>query len=175
MCGADYVKVGLHGSKTYDDALAMMRSVVESVRLVSPDILVVASGYADYRRFGGVSCKDVVYAARDSHADVVMLDTAIKDGRSLFDNMSGGEVREFVELGHAAGLRVALAGSITEKDIGALTLIGPDIVGVRGAVCDANNRNAGVTLERVRAFMDFVRESASGKGSAAMQPAAVLS
>jgi len=175
MCGADYVKAGLHGSKDYDDALAMMQSVVQSVRLVSPDILVVASGYADYRRFGGVSCEEVVNAARDSQCDVVMLDTAIKDGSSLFDNMSEGEVRDFVEQGHEAGLKVALAGSITEKDIEALAGIGPDIVGVRGAVCDANNRKAGVSLERVRSFMNYVRESTAATGPTAMQSVAGLS
>ena len=150
-----------------------LQSVVESVRLVSPDILVVASGYADYRRFGGVSYSDLVRAACDSQCDVVMLDTAIKDGKTLLDNMSAGEVREFVEMGHEVNLLVALAGGITEQDFDVLAKIGPDIVGVRGAVCDANNRNAGVTLERVKAFMEYARNCATGHGPARLQPAAM--
>lgn len=155
LCGVNYVKAGLHGSKTYADALEMMQYIQRAVRLVSDDILVVASGYADYRRFGGVSCEDVVAAARDSNCDVVMLDTAIKDGQTLLDNMTMDEIREFVDSGHKAGLLVALAGSITEADVGLLASIGPDIVGVRGAVCDSNDRTLGITLERVKSFMGF--------------------
>lgn len=155
MCGVDYVKAGLHGSKTYEDALEMMVHIERAVRLVSDDILVVASGYADYRRFDGVSCQDVVSAARDSKCNVVMLDTAIKDGKTLLDNMGLDEIQEFVDSGHDAGMLVALAGSVTERDIETLADIGPDIVGVRGAVCDSNDRTRGITLERVVAFMDF--------------------
>ena len=157
-CGVDYVKAGLHGSRSYQDALDMMNAIVRAVRMVSNDILVVASGYADFRRFDGVSPQDVVAAARDSESDLVMLDTAMKDGKTLLDNMSVEEIREFVAAGHAAGLLVALAGSIKESDIEVLADIGADIVGVRGAVCDSNDRTRGITLERVTAFMDFARE-----------------
>ena len=136
----------------------MMDAIVKAVCMVSNDILVVASGYADFRRFDGVSFLDVVAAARDSESDVVMLDTAMKDGKTLLDNMSAEEIRAFVDAGHAAGLLVALAGSITEHDIEALADIGADIVGVRGAVCDSNDRTRGITLERVTAFMDFAHE-----------------
>ena len=120
LCGVDYVKAGLHGSKSYQDALDMMNTIVRAVRSVNDSILVVASGYADFRRFGGVSYQDVVAAASDSQSDVVMLDTAIKDGKTLLDNMSFDEIQEFVDTGHEAGLLVALAGSIKEADIEAL-------------------------------------------------------
>lgn len=160
LCGVDYVKAGLHDSKCYQDALDMMNTIVKAVRLVSDRILVVASGYADFRRFGGVSYQDVVAAARDSNSNVVMLDTAIKDGMTLLDNMNFDEIQEFVDTAHEAGLLVALAGSIKEADIEALAHIGPDIVGVRGAVCDSGNRKQGITLERVTAFMNYAREIA---------------
>ena len=155
LCGVNYVKAGLYGARTYDDALVMMQHIQRAVRLVNQDILVVASGYADYRRFDGVSSDEVIAAARDSNCDVVMLDTAIKDGQTLFDNLTTGEIRNFVDSGHLAGLHVALAGSVTEADIEVLASIGPDIIGVRGAVCDSNDRTRSITVERVKAFMDF--------------------
>ena len=161
-CGVNYVKAGLHGSRTYEDALEMMQHIHRAVRLVGDDILVVASGYADYRRFGGVSYEDVVAAARDSNCDVVMLDTAIKDGKTLLDAMTMDEIQDFIESGHEAGLLVALAGSVTQADIGSLAELGPDIIGVRGAVCDSNDRTRGITLERVQSFMEFSRQFTTG-------------
>lgn len=172
-CGVNYVKAGLYGSKTYEDALEMMQNIQRAVRLVSEDILVVASGYADYRRFGGVSSDEVVAAARDSKCDVVMLDTAIKDGQTLIDNMPLDAIRKFVNSGHDAGLHVALAGSITEADIEDLTSIGPDIIGVRGAVCDKNDRTSGITLERVKRFMKFCGNFASESNELRTRLAAV--
>ena len=172
-CGVNYVKAGLHGSKNYDDALEMMQHIRQAVRMVSDDILVVASGYADYRRFGGVSFSDVVAATRDSHSDVVMLDTAIKDGQTLLDAMTLDEIKEFVESGHEAGLLVALAGSVTEKDIEPLAKFGPDIIGVRGAVCDSNDRTRGITLERVQSFMEFSRQFDTDDDKAGVRLASV--
>jgi hypothetical protein len=157
MTGANYVKAGLYGSTNYEEALSMMNSIVKSVRMAGDDILVVGSGYADFRRFGGVSYQDVIRACAEAKADLVMLDTAIKDGQTLTDAMTMEEIKEFVDLGHAAGLKVALAGGVTAKDIPALAELGAEIVGVRGAVCNANDRNSGITLEATTAFMDYVR------------------
>lgn len=166
MAGANYIKAGLHGSTSYREALEMMESITRSVRMAGDEIQVVGSGYADFRRFGGVHYRELVDATRDAGADVVMLDTAIKDGRTLTDNMSLDEIAEFIELGHEAGLLVALAGGVVERDVPELARLGVDIVGVRGAVCAANDRTGGITLERVRAFMEYVgslTESASGE------------
>lgn len=168
MTGANYIKAGLHGATDYDDAFAMMDSIVRSVRMVGDELLVVASGYADFRRFGGVHYADIVRAARDAGANVAMLDTAIKDGRTLTDNMTLDEIREFIRLGHEAGLMVALAGGVVAADVPALAEAGADIIGVRGAVCDANNRNSGITLERTRAFMERIRELTDARSDTAV-------
>src|SRR3989442_16033459 len=69
-----------------------------------------------------------------------MVDTAIKKGGTLFDALSLEEIREFVNEGHEAGLRVALAGSLKSEHACLLLDLKPDIIGVRGAVCEGQHR-----------------------------------
>lgn len=157
--GADYLKAGLYGAKNYDDAFAMMEGVVRAIKMVNVNALKVACGYADYQRFGGVSPMDAVKASKDAGADAVMLDTAIKDGKTLFDSMSVAELTEFVDAAKQAGLLTALAGSIDTQHMEDVFKIDPDIVGVRGAVCDNANRTKGVVKERVEAFVASVRRN----------------
>jgi uncharacterized protein (UPF0264 family) len=157
--GADYLKAGLYGAQNYDDALAMMTGVVRAIRMVDDNILKVACGYADYRRFGGVSPTDTIRAAKAAGADVVMLDTAVKDGKTLFDALSVEELKAFVGAAHEAGMLTALAGSIGTAHMEDLFEIDPDIVGVRGAVCDGSLRTCSITREGVEAFMASVRKN----------------
>jgi len=166
LCGTDYLKAGLHGSKTYEDALAIMNAVVRAVRMVRSDILVVASGYADFRRFGGVGYRDVVRAARDSGCNAVMVDTAIKDGKDLFDALTPEEIAEFIKLGQEAGLLVAVAGSVKLRHLPELAQMRPDIVGVRGAACDDGDRTKGITREKVHELMATVRKLNATGGTA---------
>ncbi len=152
-CGLDYVKAGLYGITNCEEALALTQAVVKGVRTVNTTTKVVASGYADFRRFGGVPYQDLVAGARDGGADVVMLDTAIKDGQGLFDAMPLEEIREFTNLGRAAGMIVALAGSIQEEHLEILCEIKPDIIGVRGALCGNSDRSGRIEPQRAQEFM----------------------
>ena len=156
--GLDYIKAGLYGATNYDEALAMMTSIVKSIRMVSDDAIAVASGYADYKRFGGVACDELVAAAKDSGSDVVMVDTAIKDGKTLFDALSVDEIKAFVDSGHEAGMKVALAGSIGVDDIDTICEIQPDIIGVRGAVCVDKNRKNPITAEGIQTLKKRLAE-----------------
>lgn len=143
VSGATYIKVGLYGCATPEQAVDVMRGVVRAVKDHSPDALVVASGYADAHRIGCVNPLALPDIAARAGADAAMLDTAIKDGTRLFDHVPPHACEEFVRRAHDAGLFAALAGSVQEGDLGELTRIGTDIVGVRGAVCDGGDRNAG--------------------------------
>jgi uncharacterized protein (UPF0264 family) len=159
--GAGYIKAGLHGAKTYEEAVDMMSAIRMAVRMVSQTATVVAAGYADWRRFGGLSPDDLVRAAKDSQCDLVMVDTAIKDGKTLFDNMSIDEITDFVRKGQAAGMRVALAGSIKAHHTEVLFEIGPDVVGVRGAVCEnSNDRHTRISPKKTKEFVElFARKT----------------
>ena len=152
-CGANYIKAGLYGIKNYNEAFYLMTGIVNSVRMVNAGISVVAAGYADYKRFSGISPEILTKAARDSGADIVMIDTAIKDGKNLFDSMNSDELKYFIDLAHDSGLQVALAGSIKMTHLELLSELDPDIIGVRGAICENEDRTTKLSENKISEFM----------------------
>lgn len=143
VSGSNYVKVGLYGPKNYDEAKEVMSAVVKSVKEYDEKVTVVACGYADSYNISSVASKDIPRVAKDSGCDLAMLDTYNKDGRTLTDYLSKEELSEFVEKSHAEGLKVALAGSVTQEHVDLLKQINCDIMGVRGCVCSGGDRNKG--------------------------------
>jgi len=143
VSGADYIKVGLYGTKNYDEALEVMKNVVKTVNEYSADIIVVASGYADAHRIGALDPMEIPKVAADSGADLAMLDTAVKDGKTLFDFMSEEKIARFNEEIHNYGLKSALAGSVKKEQLHTLYSLGCDVVGIRGAACVGGDRNSG--------------------------------
>jgi uncharacterized protein (UPF0264 family) len=142
VSGADYVKAGLLGVKTQEEALEMLHAIVRAVKEYDDKKKVVASGYSDYIRSGSIPPMLLPAAAAKAGADVVMVDTAVKDGRPTFDFMSEKDLEDFIALGHSNGLQVALAGSIGFAHLQTLRRLDPDIMGVRGIVCGGNRRSA---------------------------------
>ncbi len=156
--GVDYVKVGLYGVKTKDEAVHLMQSVSKAVKDYNPSVKVVATGYADAERTGSVNPLFVPEIARDAQADVAMIDTAIKDGKNLFAYLTTDQLKRFVNAAHAYGLKVALAGSLRKEDLAAVYALGADIMGLRGAACTSGDRvNGRITRENVQALVDAAR------------------
>jgi len=135
VSGADYIKVGLLGVKTAGQADEMLAGIVKAVKDFDPNKKVVAAGYSDYARAGCISPMLLPPSAAKAGADLVMVDTAIKDGKPTFDFMSEEELLNFISLGHSFSLEVALAGSIGFSHLELLRRLNPDIIGVRGIVC----------------------------------------
>ena len=146
--GADYIKAGLLGVKTQDQAEEMLNAIVRAAKDYDPNKKVVASGYSDCLRAGSISPMLLPAAAAKAGADVVMVDTAMKDGKPTFDFMSEQDLSDFIELGHSNGLEVALAGSIGFSHLEILRRLQPDIIGVRAIVCGGDRRD-GVQKELV--------------------------
>jgi uncharacterized protein (UPF0264 family) len=142
ISGAEYVKAGLLGVKTQDQAEEMMAGIVRAVKDFDSKRKVVASGYSDFSRAGCIQPRLLPSAAARAGADVVMVDTAVKDGRPTFDFMSEEDLSEFIDLGHSEGLEVAIAGSIGFPHLELLCRLQPDIIGVRGIVCGGDRKSA---------------------------------
>jgi uncharacterized protein (UPF0264 family) len=157
QAGARYIKAGLHGTRDYGQALEVMSAVTRTCREADAALLPVAAGYADYRRFGGLDPLTIVRVARDSGAALVMLDTAVKDGASLFDALSEAEIAGFLVAARAAGLATALAGSLRAGHLGALGRLGVDVVGIRGAVCCQGDRLTRIDAGLVKDFVARAR------------------
>lgn len=163
--GARYVKAGLYDIADEQQAIEVMNAVGRACRDEAEDTIVVAAGYADWRCFGGLDPLTIIAAARAAGADAVMIDTALKDGKTLFDNMNIAEIAEFVKRGHECGLKVALAGGIGRSHLPQLVEIGPDIIGVRGAVCADADRTTVIREELVRSFITEVRCQVDAKST----------
>ena len=82
--GAGYVKVGLWGTSTEDEAVAVLSAVRDAV---DGGVAVIAAAYADAERVPGGPLPPgaVVAAARRASVGGCLVDTALKDGRGLFE------------------------------------------------------------------------------------------
>ncbi len=153
--GADYVKVGLMFDGD-EKALEFIQAVTRAVKWKFPEKTVVIATYADYGRVDSISPFDMAPIAAKAGADVAMIDTAIKDGKSLFDHLNEAELTEFTSKNRALGLRTALAGSLKFDDLPVLKRINPEIIGVRGMVCGGDRSNA-IREELVQKAIAMVR------------------
>jgi hypothetical protein len=155
--GVNYIKAGLYGRMTEDEAIELLKSIRRAIDMTNDSIALVAAGYADYRRFGGLPPRDVVRAAASSGGTVVMLDTADKRAGTLFDMMSRDELQSFVAAARAAKLEVALAGSIGIEHLDDLRRLAPDIIGARGALCMRRDRMSWIEPSIAREFVTAAR------------------
>ncbi|MFB3888237.1 MAG: (5-formylfuran-3-yl)methyl phosphate synthase [Candidatus Bathyarchaeia archaeon] len=156
--GVNYVKVGFGRLKTEAHAVNLMRSIVRAVKDQDSSINVVATGYADADRVGSVHPSLISRIGVAAECDFAMLDTAVKDGKTLIDFMNAEELGHFVNTCHSHGLKAALAGSLQKEHLSVLCNLGADVIGVRGAACTGGDRVHGrITREKVRQLARAVR------------------
>jgi uncharacterized protein (UPF0264 family) len=158
--GVNYVKAGLYGSKTLEEAVYLMRNVTKAAKEYNPSIKVVVSGYADAARVSTVDPLLVPKIAREAQADIAMLDTAIKDGKNLFTFLTKPQLQRFVDAAHSYGLKAALAGSLQKEDLAEVYALGADVAGLRGAACNLSDRvNGQITREKVHELVEIVKHA----------------
>ena len=154
----NYAKVGLRELKTMEDAVNLLRHVVRAVRDCDSSIKVVATGYADAIRVGSVNPLLIPRIASEAECDIAMLDTAVKDGKNLFQFLTEDQLKNFVDESHSYGLQAALAGSLKKEDLPFLQSIGADVVGLRSAVCTGGDRVYGrITRESVVELVQVIK------------------
>lgn len=146
--GANYIKAGLYGTGSESEAKNLLKKVKQAV--AGYPVSVVGAGYADFKRAGTLDPACLPGIAATAGVEGILLDTAVKDGRSLFDFIDGERLREIAERAHAEGLFFAAAGALGEKDLPSAHAAGVDIVGVRTAVCLDNRRSGPLSPDRIR-------------------------
>jgi len=134
----NYFKIGL-AMPSRGLAEFVSREISKVLKLFNTTKLVLV-GYADYSRIESIEPLEIINIAKNVRADVVMIDTYIKDGKSTFNFLSKNYLQEFVKEAHRKGLLTALAGSLKKQHISNAIKLGFDIIGVRGAVCKGNRR-----------------------------------
>lgn len=156
--GAKYVKVSLHSLVTSAECVEVIRAVVHTCKEYDPETIVVAVDYADYLRLKGLPLDTLIEIASESGADMVMLDTFIKNSENLFDVINQQELRKFVHTAHQNDLKVILAGSIQENHLNLLAAMDVDVVGVRGAVCESHDRSMMIDREKAKRFISIANQ-----------------
>jgi uncharacterized protein (UPF0264 family) len=156
--GVNYIKAGLSEIKNKKDAVYLMRSVVRAVRECDPAIKVATVGYADAERVGSIDPLLLPDIACEAKTDFAMIDTAIKDGNSLFTFLTTDKLKRFISESRDRGLKIALAGALKKEDLPTVYALGADIVGLRSVACTGGNRIKGrITKRNVEELVEIVR------------------
>jgi uncharacterized protein (UPF0264 family) len=126
---------------------------------------VVTVGYADWQCARAPSVDDVFAYATQHPGGVLLVDTHCKDatpylGRrpTLLDWLPREDVAALCARCRAAGVHIALAGSLGTAEIAELAPLRPDWFAVRGSVCDGG-RSSSVDVARVRALVAIIRQT----------------
>ncbi len=86
--------------------------------------------------------------AHKAHVDVAMLDTAIKDGKNLFDFLNDKQLKKFVDSSHLLWFGSCLGWFVEKTGFTYVYGLGADIAGVRGAACTNSDRVTGEITEK---------------------------
>ena len=132
--------------------------------LSRPGLPAVAVAYADHISADAPTSAEVAEFAITHRAAAFLIDTWAKDGSTLLDHIAVAELRRLCDRLRSAGVRVALAGSLGEDEIGKLRHLNPDWFAVRGAACDGG-RGGVIDASRVRRLGEC-----AGQSSELIQP-----
>ncbi|MFW6061001.1 MAG: (5-formylfuran-3-yl)methyl phosphate synthase [Phycisphaeraceae bacterium] len=127
----------------------------------------IAVAYADHARAAAPPIDDVLDWAIAQRVGGFLLDTAVKDGRTLLDWCSGAALQHWIDTAHRHHLLVALAGSLTRSTLPSLLPLDADVIAVRSAACARRDRCATVQPHLVRQL-----KQALAAHSAAAMPSA---
>lgn len=93
---------------------------------------------------------ELVDAVAEAGFDGVMVDTALKQGRSLCDVAASAWLADFVARARGRALLCGLAGSVRIAHIDGLAALAPDYLGFRGALCVGAERGSELDRESVQ-------------------------
>ncbi|HMK90889.1 MAG TPA: (5-formylfuran-3-yl)methyl phosphate synthase [Methylocystis sp.] len=150
--GVDYVKFALPMTPDAREVIDGVAPLATQVKLVP---VLFADLDPDFELIAPI-------AAADFHG--VMLDTAHKGRARLLDCMGLGALARFVADCRARRLSAGLAGSLEAPDVPRLLVLDPDVLGFRGALCEAGERCNEIVPTNVSLIRDLVgRPLAAGE------------
>ena len=149
LCGVRFVKVGLLGARTPEQAISLLEALSRALRMANREVGLVACAYADAALVGSLDPLHLPEAAAP-YVEGCLIDTAVKDGRTLFQCLPDSTVARFIQRCHDRGVFSALAGSLHQPDLARARALGADVVGVRTAACAGGRRSGPLSLEALR-------------------------
>ena len=155
-----FVKWGLAGCRGDSWTKRLTRELAEPA---NPQTVVVA--YADWQCAQAPALPEVVAFACQKPGNVLLIDTHCKEPGTLkmdrrptlLDWVARNEIYALCAECRAAGVRVALAGSLgTWRNRGIARGAAPDWFAVRGAVCEDHDRQGTIAAAKVRRLVDYL-------------------
>jgi uncharacterized protein (UPF0264 family) len=140
--GVDYVKVGV------TPGVAARRCLVELASLPAAVVPVLLCDE-------GIDVNLVRFAAELGFAAIVF-DTAMKDGRSIFDHVDEDTLRACLRVAGGSGGMAGLAGSLGRAQLAMIRELAPDIAGFRTALCEGG-RGGRIDPGRVEWWVDALK------------------
>ncbi len=146
--GIDYAKVGLaHAPHDWPHQLTQYQAAIAPTPLIPV-------AYADAAPVAAPPPHAVLQWAHQHHAPALLIDTAIKTHHNLLDWLNTQDLARLIRQAHDTGLMIALAGSLTGHALYRVAQLGPDIIAVRTAACENQDRLQSVTQARVRTLVN---------------------
>ncbi|MCS6850115.1 MAG: (5-formylfuran-3-yl)methyl phosphate synthase, partial [Gemmataceae bacterium] len=143
--GVCFAKLGLAGCST--SWRAALRRHRQRLKAWCCELVPVA--YADWQRAQAPPLQQIADFAREENAPAWLIDTWCKDGSTLLDWL---DVATLAELRDRATVPLALAGSLTWREMRRLLPVRPTWFAVRTAVCRGGDRQGPIDADRVRAL-----------------------
>jgi uncharacterized protein (UPF0264 family) len=143
-----YLKLGFAGVESPESVRQLLATAVARARRHQVPVTIIAVAYADAERAAALPPEVILGSAVAAGAGGVLIDTHLKEGTRLLDWMTPEGLAAWVSLAHASGLLAGVAGALGREDVGAVAVAEPDLIGFRGAACDAG-RLGRVSAERV--------------------------
>lgn len=158
-----YAKLGLAGWSANTYWQSGYRDVCEAFDEASGRRLDwIAVAYADWEQASAPRPRDVIEAACEMKCVGVLFDTFAKQGRSLLDCLTPGQLSDYSQAVRSSGMTLALAGSLHQNLLPMLTPFQADIVGIRSAACRLHDRNGSVCGQTVAKFRESLRATVGG-------------
>lgn len=158
--GITFAKLGLAGCAGWDEWPVALANAWQAW---PTQVRRVAVAYADNQLAQSPHWEDVLRVAVESGVRVLLIDTADKRAGGLLDWFSLVELAAIRDRVHAAGLELALAGSLTIQHVGQLAeAVRPDILAVRTAAC-GGERTASIRSEAVAELQRVILDAGSSR------------
>jgi (5-formylfuran-3-yl)methyl phosphate synthase len=141
--GVDYVKLAVDSGSL--DRLG------DSLSRLARDVCLVGMMFADEKPDFALLAK-----LRELGFKGAMLDTRDKTRGRLLAHLEVVRLNEFCTQCRALHLMSGLAGSLEAPDVPRLLLVRPDVLGFRGALCEAHDRRGSIDPQAVALIRDLI-------------------
>ncbi len=130
----NFVKFGLAGTlnTNWQDSLA------DSLKILPETVGFVVVAYGDHEHAQAPDPNTILDIGIELGCRGILLDTYVKDGKSILDHMSTVEICDLLGQARSANCFSVLAGSLKAHNADQILEIGPDVVGFRGAACEVS-------------------------------------